>query len=141
MPFDISKIDQKIGASRYFTWREALWLPSMEAIALPDATQARNIERLALELDKVRDHFKAPIAVHCWLRPKNYNKFIGGAPASLHIAGLAVDFHVGGVSCSEAKRELLASGIWKGRMELDTVDWVHLDLGAGSNFYGRRQAI
>ena len=139
--FDLSKIDQKIGSSKYFTWREALWLPSVEAIAIPSLVQQQNIIKQAEALDKVREYFGRPIKVHCWLRPPQYNKLVGGAPKSSHILGLATDFSIPGLEIDAIKHAIVADRLYNGRGEWDTTTWIHLDLTGPTWFYGRSQAI
>lgn len=130
-------LDSSIGNSKYFKWKEALWLPSMEAYAAPTEQQKRNIERQASALDVIREYFGKPIIVTSWLRPRNYNAYIGGAPASKHMQGLATDFIVQGVDCGQVKQEIRDNNLYPGRGEIDTTNWVHLDLGEGEWFYAR----
>jgi len=121
----------KIPGSQYFTWHEALWLPSYNRHAnasevTPDIL--KNIVRQAKALDRVREHFKRSIVVHCWLRPPAYNAKIGGATNSAHLRGAATDFHFEGLSAEAARRVLIADrSIYPGAGELD-VSWMHLDL-------------
>lgn len=131
-------LDTNIPGSKYFKFYEALWLPSVQAFALPNEFQLKNIERQAKALDRVREHFNAPIIVTSWLRPEKYNAMIGGATKSKHLYGLATDFVIKGVSCEHVKAELLGNTkIYPGRGEIDTTDWVHLDLTPGPWFYAR----
>lgn len=54
-------------------------------------------ERLFLFLDmmqELRDRYGKPINVGSWYREEKYNKKIGGSSNSLHLDGLACDFHV-----------------------------------------------
>ena len=56
----------------------------------------RDVE-LFLFLDMVqelRDRYGKPINVGSWYRTEKYNKKIGGSSNSLHLDGLACDFHV-----------------------------------------------
>ena len=121
----------KIPGSKYFTWHEALWLPqykrhASEAEATPAILQ--NIVRQAQALDRVREHFKRSIVVHCWLRPPSYNALVKGAPNSAHLRGAATDFHFEGISAEQARKVLLADkSLYPGAGELD-VTWMHLDL-------------
>lgn len=134
-------LEDKIPGSKYFTWKEALWLPSVQAYAVPTQFQMECIQAQAKALDKVRDFFGYALIVHVWLRPEAYNKLVGGAPNSRHLTGKATDFHIMSVSCEEVKNKLQAnSDIYPGRGEIDTTNWVHLDLDRGPWFYGRRGA-
>ena len=51
---------------------------------------------LVEELQKIRDHFKAPIHINSGYRCPAYNKKIGGAKFSQHMLGTAADFTVEG---------------------------------------------
>jgi len=132
----ISKnFNSNIPGSQFFTWHEALYLPSWGRHVKPSdvtntsmETVLNNIEKQAHQLDKVRQHFGKAVVVHCWLRPPAYNKQIGGASNSAHLRGTATDFHVEGVS-AETVRNAVKSGKIKypGAGE-NNVSWVHLDL-------------
>jgi uncharacterized protein YcbK (DUF882 family) len=122
-------LDKKIDGSRYFLWKEALWLPQMRAYALPTTRQRRLIIQQAHALDGVREYFNSPILVHNWLRPPAYNELVGGAPLSRHRLGDATDFHIVGYSCEEVRKELMAHpDIYPGRGEINSTNWIHLDL-------------
>ena len=131
----LKNLDKNITLSKYFTWGEALWLPKMRAYAVPTQEQINNIINLAQALDKVRDHYNKPMIVHSWLRPAEYNKLIGGARASKHIEGSAIDFSIDGLQAGQIQSELeKRKDIWPYRGERGTPTWVHLDLGAGPWF-------
>lgn len=128
-------LTEKISGSKFFTNKEALWLPQWNRAACEDdgltEELLNNIKETAQWMDKVREYFGKPIRVHCWLRPLEYNKLVKGAKSSQHLLGKAVDFDVVGMTCDDAKAKLLADnkleefGI---RME-DNVggSWIHLD--------------
>lgn len=136
-PQDIMKnLNAKIGNSKYFTWAEALWLPKVQAFAMPTEAQAATIIRLAEALDKVREYFGAAIIIHSWLRPVEYNKLVKGARQSMHLTGGAVDFHIEGVAVSYAQETLEKNKqLWPYRGERATPTWLHLDLGNGGWFF------
>lgn len=123
--------DSLIPDSKYFTWHEALYLPSWERHCHADEVSPSiltNIVRQAQALDKVRDHFNASIIVHCWLRPMAYNKHIGGANNSAHLRGSATDFHMTGYTAQQVRQVLMGDpSIYPGAGEKG-VSWVHLDL-------------
>ena len=124
--------DAKI--SKYFTVREALWLNSWNKMALPDAEQRKNIYRMALKMDEIREFIGVPLYITSWLRPSEYNAHIGGSKRSYHMKGLAVDFVSKRMSAEDMRQKLLpklkALGI---RMEdnkhIGKGNWVHVDLG------------
>jgi len=136
MPIDL---ESAIPGSKYFKWKEALWLPKVNAYAVPTEFEQSCIIAQAKALDKVRDHFGYAMIIHSWLRPKVYNQLIGGAPSSRHLAGKATDFSIRGVTHEEVKRVLQSNpDIYSGRGEIDTTNWVHLDLDNGPWFYARK---
>ncbi len=140
--------------SKYFTVREALWLPSWSAIHQPSEAEKAEILKTAQVMDKVREFIGKPITVHCWLRPGklvcpafdpktvkpdtpakvaalaalDYNAYVGGATSSSHKTGKAVDWDCG-EDCDETRKKLLPKLAELGlRMEdLPGSSWVHND--------------
>ncbi len=123
-------LEDYIGKSKWFKWREALWLPRWKIYGIPnDEAVLDNIEKTALAMDKIRTMFGKEILITSWLRPEKYNELIGGAKKSAHIQGLACDFMVRDHE-SKAVREILRRylkdvGI---RMEKLETPHVHIDL-------------
>ena len=123
---DWSNPQEKI--SNHFTVKEACWLPSWGKLHTPTQQEQENILKSAEMMDKIRDFLNKPISIHCWIRPTEYNKAIGGAPASMHITGLAVDFDCG-ENCDDTRAKLLPQlTVWDIRMERHAGPWVHIDL-------------
>lgn len=127
-----TKANEKL--SQYFTVGEAIFLPQWNRLAtekdgLGPAQQA-NLVMLMVAMDKVRAFVGKPIVVHCAFRPYSYNKLVGGAPKSAHIAAQAIDFHVVGLECDAVRKMLLPKlEEWGFRMEdLPGSTWVHLDM-------------
>src|SRR5262249_35970214 len=121
-----------ISGSKYFTWHDALYLPSWKRHCHAEevnATILRNIVRQAQALDKVREHFNAAIHVHCWLRPPQYNAQIpGAAKNSAHLRGAATDFDIQGYTAQAVRQAIMRDpSIYPGAGERG-VSWVHLDL-------------
>jgi uncharacterized protein YcbK (DUF882 family) len=115
--------------SKYFTTREALYLPKWDKTYLPSHDEMKNIIKMAEAMDLVREFLQVPIQVHCWIRPKAYNIAVGGASASMHIVGSAVDWSVEGQSCDNIRKLILPQlSFWGVRMEdLPGSNWIHLD--------------
>ena len=120
--------------SKHFTWREALWLPRWEREAnISDGLNDEirfNLEYLFKRLDIIRDLFNVPVIVHCAYRPLAYNLLVKGVVNSCHLSGSAVDFHVDGVDCAEARLTIIGHNLLsslKLRMEDRRGDWVHID--------------
>lgn len=121
--------------SKYFTWKEAIFLPRWNRMASDEELTPEvrnNLTVLFTKLDKVREHFGKPIKIHVAFRPKAYNALIGGARNSAHLYGLAVDFSIQGVDCDAARQSILGAGLLESlnmRMEcLPGSNWVHLDI-------------
>jgi len=128
-------LNDLIGKSKWFKWREALWLPRWKIYGVPqDESILENIEKTALAMDKVRVFFGKEIIITSWLRPEKYNELISGSPRSSHMVGLACDFLVKDYESKSARqlmqRHLKDMGI---RMEkLETVH-VHIDLNCAED--------
>ena len=122
--------------SNYFTFKEALYLPTWKRVAKKKdgltSDILNNLKVLFGKMDLVREYFGAPVIVHVAYRPEEYNKLVGGAHNSSHVAGMACDFHVQGVSCDDARARILQDNKleeWGMRMEdLPGSGWVHLDI-------------
>ena len=110
------KLDEMIGESQYFTWREALFLPRLNEYYWPNAIEIENIKKLACKLDRVRDFFKTPFKINVWIRPINfksknnaiinYNAMVGGAKNSAHISGSAVDGYFFGLDIDSCIKKI-----------------------------------
>lgn len=59
---------------------------------------SENLQKLADNLQVLRDHFDAPITVNSGYRSPAHNKKVGGASRSQHLLGKAADIVVEGVS-------------------------------------------
>lgn len=126
--------------TRYFTYKEALWLPSWNRMASEidglDPLVIHRLKNLFTLMDSVREYFNAPIHVHCAYRPKEYNALVNGAKMSAHLADrdmlAAVDFDVKDMTCERAIARILNSNLLdtlKMRMENNgpNPSWIHLD--------------
>jgi uncharacterized protein YcbK (DUF882 family) len=121
--------------SKYFTVKDACYLPRLKKLTVPSEDQRKEILKLATLLDDVRDFLGVPLLVSNWLRTEEYNKLIGGSTKSQHCKGSAVDFVPQGITCTEAQEklntELANFGLCMERT-LDTPQyehspWVHID--------------
>lgn len=74
-----------------------------------------NIQKLANQLQVLRDHFGLPIIINIAYRPKWYELEKGRSGNSKHVLGLAADFNVKGKSTKEV-REAIETLISKGDM-------------------------
>ena len=140
-PLDWTNPSSKI--SQFFTVKDALMLREWGRLAddrdgLTDEIKS-NILKTAKKLDTIRLFINKPIFVKSWLRPSEYNVFIGGAKKSAHMDGLAVDWwtdesgdgKLDGEDCDLLKEILMPKlGEWEVRMEDNGkgARWIHIDL-------------
>lgn len=73
----------------------------------PNEIQLANLKRLARALEQLRAMVQQPIHITSGFRSPAYNRKVGGAPASPHTLGLAVDI----ATDNQLKWASLASGI------------------------------
>lgn len=133
---DWTNPEQKI--SKYFSVKEALYLPSWKVLHIPNEQEKANILKTAEVMDKIREFLGKPISVHVWLRPtlnnpshakhgQDYNLFIKGAKASAHKVGLAVDWSCRDYTCDKV-RELLLPKLEEFNIRVEDLpgsNWVH----------------
>jgi len=147
--------------SKYFTYKEALWLPQENRMAEigseVDDTSLENLKILFSKMDLIREFLDKPIIVHITFRTMEYHKKLyeqinakkkaQGLPevkvpmGSPHLYGQACDFHANGLTCDEVVKLLLDNNKleeWQLRMEDNGVgaNWVHIDIksvGASGN--------
>ena len=122
--------------SKNFTVGDLIYLPSWKRLANAedglDETIQTNLMLLVSRLESIRAFFNAPIIVHVSYRPDLYNQLVKGKRHSAHLLGLASDFHVVGISCDDARKQILDAHLLDAlniRME-DQVgsNWIHIDL-------------
>ena len=82
-------------------------------------------------LQRIREHFKAPVTINSAYRTEKYNKKVGGAANSYHVKGRAFDIVVKGVSPSEVAKYAYEIGI-PGIIQYNT--FVHVD-SRSSTYY------
>ena len=76
--------------SKYFSVREVT-KNDPRRIPRSGSNVEREIIKLAIELDKIREEWGSPILVNSWYRPLEVNRAIGSSDDSQHIQGRAVD--------------------------------------------------
>lgn len=89
-----------------------------------------NIERLANNLQALRDEVGKPITITSGYRSPAHNKAVGGAKNSQHLLGTAADFKVSGMTPIEVV-EVIERLIAEGEMDEGGLkayrSWVHYD--------------
>jgi hypothetical protein len=146
---DVDWSDKGDKVSRYFTVWETIGAPQWnrlqdEGDGLDDGAKEALFGFMNDVMDEVREHLGAAVIVHITYRCPEYNKLIGGAGKSAHMArsdaqyGLiaACDFHADigqgstGANCDKVREILLPLlDSWDIRMENngEGSTWVHLD--------------
>ena len=104
----------------------------------PDTAAIINITRLCDNvMQKIRDHFQAPVLISSAFRCEKLNNAVGGAKNSQHLSGQAVDFTVQGYSIQQVflwcKDNLLFD-----QLILEKNLWVHISF---NYFYNRREVL
>lgn len=131
----INWADPKQMLSTYFSVREALYLPTWgrmadESDGLND-TIKNNLLDLCSKLDLIRELLGCPMLVHCMYRPTKYNELVGGAPASAHLDGKAIDFDLGQAMPLQKARLILVQVLDKYELRMEdngpAAGWIHLD--------------
>jgi uncharacterized protein YcbK (DUF882 family) len=157
---DWTDLSSKI--SKYFTVKEAIWLPQENRACSEDELSDEIKENLIATfqwMDTVREYFGKPITVTICLRTMAYhidlykrinekNKAAGKPEVkvpmgSMHPKGKAVDFVVKGMTCDEVKKKILDENKleeWNLRLEDNGqgANWIHLDdrePGPGGRFF------
>jgi uncharacterized protein YcbK (DUF882 family) len=89
-----------------------------------------NVERLAKNLQVLRDELKVPMTITSGHRSPEHNKKIGGATFSRHLMGDAADFKAQGIAPS-AVAAIIERLISEGKMEQGGLKayatWTHYD--------------
>lgn len=98
--------------------------------------------RLVDYLQKIREHFDAPITINSGFRCATHNKSVGGANGSYHTKGMAADIVVEGVKPAEVAKYAESIGVLGiGLYEKDRDGYfVHIDTRTSKAFwYGQTQ--
>jgi hypothetical protein len=83
--------DPTCKVSKYFTVKEAIYIPGWKRLADPSDGFGTDQQNALIDyfkkLDLVREFLEVPIIIHCAYRPPVYNSLISGAsPDSAHMA-------------------------------------------------------
>lgn len=138
-PFILS---ERIADTR-FRWASACWLEKWQIHVCPPPEVRKNIELVAVKLERICHDFKANAFVTSFYRPETYNKLIGGAQQSMHIDGGAIDFWLEGWNCNKL-REALEPKLEQYQIRLENkkdASWLHIDIRDPSKTFGSRYFI
>lgn len=125
--------DPKYPITENFIVKEALWLPQWNRLANEEdgltEEHKKNLIKLFNQMELVRSFLNTSIVVNVAYRPPEYNRLIEGATDSAHIYGMAVDWYVPNVDCSEIRSLIVPYlDVWKLRCEDAPVSWIHTDI-------------
>lgn len=77
-------------------------------------------------LEKIRNHFKAPVIINSGYRTPSWNSKVNGSPNSYHCKGMAADIVVKGHSSQEVAE--YADSIMKQGGVIKYTNFVHVDV-------------
>ena len=89
-------------------------------------------DTLVKYLQKIRDHFQKPVELTAYRCPAHNAEVPNAATKSRHTMGMAADFHIDGVPCTEIAKYAESIGI-KGIGLYD--DFVHIDTRENKSFW------
>tara|TARA_R100000005_G_C4936995_1_gene163316 strand:+ start:214 stop:540 length:327 start_codon:yes stop_codon:yes gene_type:complete len=100
-----------------------------------------NLNKLAKNLQKIREEIGIPIRIMSGYRSPEYNKRVGGATRSQHVLAKAADLQVSGMSTTELAntiKQLIKDGVIdSGGVGLYET-FVHYDVrGRNARWYGK----
>ena len=88
---------------------------------------AEPAKKLVTLADRVREHFGAPMIVSSVIRCKTHNANVGGAAASRHMSGKAMDFTVRGKTAAQVLAYVQAQPEVRYAYAIDS-NYVHMDV-------------
>lgn len=100
-----------------------------------------NVFKIAEQLEIIRKYLGQPIIINSAYRTKEYNKKVGGAPASQHLTASAVDIVVKGHTphyVYTTIRSLMRTGAIAGGCVILYKNFVHYDIRGGFLFLDKR---
>jgi hypothetical protein len=144
-------LDSLIPGSKYFRWKEVLWLDTWKVYAIPTDIQYLNMLQFVKKMDMVRKYLDTPMIITSGIRPPLYNKWnkpygVGGSFMSLHMRAEAIDFYTKKIPAKKL-REILEPVLedFNIRMEnLSWASWVHIDAyppGKSGRFFTDKEKI
>ncbi|MDJ0702798.1 MAG: D-Ala-D-Ala carboxypeptidase family metallohydrolase [Leptolyngbyaceae cyanobacterium MO_188.B28] len=134
-PIDWSNNNAKI--SKYFTVGE---VTQQDPRRIPKGDVIKQVLKLALELDKVREAWGKPLGVTSWYRPEAINFAVGGSTYSQHIQGHAADIYPIGGDTYEFQDWL--DSRWGDALGYGAArGFVHVDMRDGVGFNGQYGSV
>ena len=100
-------LKDKVPGCENFYWYEVLACPQWGIHVFPSEREYNNLISVTRKVQEIRNRLNRAIRITSGLRPELYNQLIGGAKASVHRWGMALDFAVEGMSAKEVQRRVL----------------------------------
>jgi len=131
--FNGKQVTSDLNITPHFTWGEAT--KNMSRVPT-DPKVMSYIKIAATYLEALRLRYDLPFIVQSWYRDPQTNKSVGGAPNSLHLTGLAIDFHIKGYDMEKFYNENSNHPGGLGYYP-SSGHWCHIDF---RNVIGKRKA-
>lgn len=127
-------LDTLIPGSKYFRWKECLWLNTWGVHIIPTDLQYLNVIESVKTWDRVRQYLSQSMDPTSWVRPILYNDWpkpygIKGSKLSGHKRGVALDFTVKRIK-PDRVREILEPVLDDFNICMERLpgsNWVHID--------------
>jgi putative chitinase len=128
--------------TEHFTLEELTHTDHREFDNTPNATEASNLQRLALFLEEVKTVLEGrPIMVNSAFRSSAVNQAVGSKESSQHRIGCAADIRVPGMTPDEVVKAVIASGIGYDQIIREFDRWTHISVPNTKDMTPRRQAL
>lgn len=105
----------------------------------PTESEVRNIEKVAIALQSIRDAYGKSIVITSGYRSKKLNAAVGGSQTSAHVLGFAVDFKPVDMSDMAVFQDLALKALRGSLIPFDqyiiekpvngVATWIHLGVG------------
>lgn len=90
-----------------------------------------HFERTRTGMERVRNLARRPVVVTSWYRCVVHNRAVGGVPNSAHLACLAVDYYIPGLTIHQAAELARAAGfdkVLEEPLNSKRKTWVHAEM-------------
>ena len=101
---------------------------------MPDINSLDNMLELIVNcLQPIRNAIKKPMIITSGYRCKRLNEIVKGKANSQHLLGMAVDFHIKGMSIQQVIDFIAKSGIEFDQLINEYNAWIHISYCKGKN--------
>jgi zinc D-Ala-D-Ala carboxypeptidase len=128
--------------TEHFTLEELTHTDHRQFDNMPNESESKNLERLALLLEQVKEILGGkPIMINSAFRCKQVNDAVGSKDTSQHRIGCAADIRVPGMTPDEVVKAVIASGIGYDQIIREFDRWTHISVPNTVDTAPRRQAL